>query len=645
MEQQVAPYGAWRSPVSVDAVLKAGVSISGLVADGDAVLWLESRPDQDNRVTVMRYSQGTITELTPYPISVRSRVNEYGGGAMHSRGGSVAWCDDRDNSVWLSTPEGRPFKVADGGTTYRFGDLRVEPTMPAVLAVREEHTPGGVITTIVALPWQPTGQPGSGEVICHGADFYADPELSNENLLAWSEWNQPDMPWDACTIQLGEIRAWNGHVSVRRLGPVDGGPALGEDGVSAQHPKWLPDGRLAYVCDDSGFWNIKIWDGQTAKPAHHSDHDYSIPAWVLGNTDFAVLDSQHLVVTRLEDGFAFLEILNLATAETTPLASASPFPEVAASGGIGYAIIERPNSPAAVVKLSPNAPASVIRQPEDSPDSKLISVAKSLTFTGRHGRVHAWYYPPTNPGFRAPDGELPPLIVKSHGGPTGFAGNGLRMETQFWTSRGFAVVDVNYSGSGLFGRSFRNRLWGNWGVYEVQDCVSAVQTLAQAGLADPSRVSIVGGSAGGYTTLQSLVSVPTYACGVSRYGIGDLEALARDTHKFEARYLDRLIGPYPAARDIYLERSPIHHLDRLATPMLLLQGTDDRVVPPEQATAMAEAVAAKGIPVALLMFEGEGHGFRKLATRQQALEAELSFYSQVFGFTPADVVPRISFIK
>lgn len=643
------PYGSWPSPVTIEEVLSGGATMSELTADGADLLWLESLPAQDGRVTLRRLREGRLEELTPFPISVRARVNEYGGGAYASREGVLVWVDDATSAVWLRVPGQPDRRLTQPGTGCRYADLRVHPGRGIALAVRESpRTPQQQAadpsradepeTTIVALALDRAAAT-SEWVLCSGADFYANPELSADGRLAWVQWNHPDMPWEASTVLVGRL-VDQGVVEVQE---VAGGRREGS-AVSAQHPSWRSDGDLLLFSDQSGWWTPQLWGpkGLTALSELHQDFDK--PMWVLGNHAVADLGSR-LLVSHLDEGVARLALLDPAGGALVSLAALAEVSAVASLRGVGHAIVQRVNEGPALVRVEDDGALSVLhRCTGPLPDPETTSVPRSLLVSGDLGPVQAWFYPPRNERVHSTGraGERPPLLVKSHGGPTGMASSAWSAQVQFWTSRGFAVLDVNYSGSAGFGRAYRQRLSGRWGVAEVADCVAAVTAVLDAGLADPERVAITGGSAGGYTTLQALVTTRAFAAGVSSYGIGDLELLATDTHKFESRYLEGLIGPYPQCRERYLERSPIHHVDQLATPMLIMQGVDDRVVPPNQAEQMAAAIRAKGLPVALLMFPGEGHGFRRLETRRAALQAQVSFFAQLFGFTPADPVPTLA---
>ncbi|GAA1396051.1 alpha/beta hydrolase family protein [Luteococcus peritonei] len=626
--------GSWPSPVTVDALLGAATSLSSLDVDGDQVLWLESRPQEDGRTTLVHLQGDELQEITPAPMTVRSRVQEYGGGAWHAAGGTIAWCDDADRTVKLAEAgQVRTITTGDAGLVH--GDLRVVPRHRLVLAVREDQrAEGEAVTEIVALSMDSDNADG-GTVLAHGADFYAHPELSEDDRLAWVEWSHPNMPWDGTRLMVARF-APDGLGEARQV--------AGGDQVSVVHPLWGSDGRLFFLGDESGFWNPWVCEGEDCRQLLVAPHDMCRPLWVLGNQAWAVLDDDHLALMTYVDGAARLGLLEVSTGRLRSLEQGFADVDSIAAGPAGlFAVVSHADRGDELVRIDPESLAATVvrRSYQQLPDPAWVSRPESIWFEGRHGRSQAWYYPPTSPDSELPAGELPPVIVNTHGGPTGMAPSSWNPGFQFWTSRGFAVLDVNYSGSAGFGREYRNRLRGSWGVADIDDCVDAVRSLVDRGLADERRVVIQGGSAGGYTTLQALVSSDVFAAGVSRYGIGDLEMLATDTHKFESRYPFGLVGPYPEARELYRERSPIHHVERLSSPMLILQGLDDKVVPPNQAEAMAEAVRAKQLPVALVLFEGEGHGFRKLSTRRAVVEAQLSFFSQLFGFTPADEVPRL----
>ncbi len=640
------PYGSWPSPISVDDVVAAGASFSDVRADGASLSWLTSVPEQDSRLTLTRRDgTGAQRELTPAPINVRSRVHEYGGGAWDRRGGVSVVCDDASARLLVVT-EAATDPVTPPSRDVRFGDLRVYPEHDLVLAVREDHRGDAEPTnTLVALALS-ADNADFGQVLAEGADFYAGPVLSDDGRVAWFEWDHPNMPWDDTRVVVAPLRRGDSGEWVR-------GPALvvSGDHESAIHPAWLPPGstgpaELVYATDTSGYWNLTRWTPELgAVTCLDLVADMDTPPWNLGSHVWAVVDGETIAVSWLVDGAPRLGMLNLQTGTLTgidgpDLADVNSL-AVTADGRV-FGVVGYVDRPAELAEITDTGPVTIVASPAPTPAAESVSRPQALWLDGASGPVHAWYYPPLLAGVTAPSGELPPLIVKSHGGPTGMASVTYDADKQFWTSRGFAIVDVNYSGSAGFGRAYRKRLAGQWGIADVSDCADAVAHCVASGLADPARIAITGGSAGGYTTLQSLVTRDIYTAGVSRYGIGDLLALAHGTHKFESRYVDGLVGPLPAAEAAYAERSPIHHVQDISAPMLILQGADDHVVPPQQATEMAAAVESKGLPVALQIYPGEGHGFRRLVTRRSALEAQVSFLAQLWRFVPADDVPVLA---
>ncbi len=659
-----APYGSWTSPVTVDQLTSASVGLSEVRVDGDHLYWLESRADQEGRTSVWRapWAGGDAVEVTPPAANVRTRVHEYGGGAYAVQAGTL---------VYTELSDGRVYRVVDGLAealtptgAFRFADLRVHPDLGLVLAVREDHSAEGeAVNTIVALDLAGAGASGgplsggsasTGTVLCSGADFFATPELSPDGRLAWVQWDHPAMPWDATALRVGVLAgdaATGWHVADATT--VAGGPE-----VSAVDPRWTPDGTLVFVDDRSGWWNLYAWgDGESAARAlHPTDAEFTQPAWVLGQTPYVVLDDDQLLCTVNRSGSESVALLRPSTGELTPVtAEGTGAQDLAAGPGGAAAVLTCPDRPTelAVFDLtgpdltspdltSPDAGWTVRRRSSSLElPADALSLAQSVSWPSALGEVHGFYYPPTNPAYTAPDGDRPPLITLSHGGPTAFSPPSLRLAYQFWTSRGYAILDVNYGGSTGYGRAYRERLQGRWGLVDVADCADGALALGARGLAHPDQLVVKGGSAGGYTTLRALTATTVFAAGISQYGIGDLEALALDTHKFESRYLDGLVGPYPEARDVYTERSPLSHVDALAAPILLLQGTEDKVVPPAQAEGMADAARRKGLPVALLMFEGEGHGFRRADSIRRSMDAQQCFLGRLFGFTPADPVEPV----
>lgn len=603
-----------RDPLPLDAVLHYPDAVSQVTATSAGVFWLATIAAEDGRVTVRRLADGTVTDLTP-EAQVRSRVMEYGGGAYAVDGHLLAHCDDRTRRVWLVDGDRRtPLTQADSPFVY--GGLALSAADGILLAVREDHSAAPEPRTeIVALSLS-SDNPDGGRVLVTGADFYAGLRL-RAGQLAWYQWNHPDMSWDTSEV-------WTAPLADPGLARA----VSARPGVSAQRPLWLDDGRLAHTTDESGFWNWRVEDG----PAWRVPHDCDAPTWVLTPPVAAVVAGGAVASVEFDGGVGSLAVWDPRTgAVTHPLPGTTSIESVAAHDGVLYAVAEWPDRPATLVGLHPDGTHRILA---GGGSGRVVAAPQTVWAEGPAGPVHAWLYLPGTP--------RPPLIVLTHGGPTSMTTASYDPGIQFWVSRGFAVVDVNYSGSTGFGRAYRDRLRGAWGELDVADAAAVVGVLASDGTVDADRVAITGGSAGGFTTLKSLVSTDVYAAGISRYGIGYLPTLATDTHKAESRYLDSLIAPWPAGREVYEARSPINHLDRLRTPMLILQCTDDKVVPPDQAERMAEAVRAAGLPVALVMFDGEGHGFRSMSARRAALESQVSFLEQVFGMAPSPDVPRLA---
>lgn len=644
-----APYGSWPSPVTVDHLTSASVGLSEVRIDGGTLFWLESRADQGGRIGVWRapLGGGEPTAVTPGTANVRTRVHEYGGGAYDVRAGVV---------VYSEMSDGRLRVVRDGGTSepitpageLRFADLRVHPDLGLVLAVREDHRGDGeAVNTIVALELAGPNADG-GTVLCAGRDFYSTPELGADGRLAWVQWDHPAMPWDATAVLVGTL-ARDPEQGWRLSGPVQ---VAGGSEESAVQPRWLPDGSLVLISDRTGWWNLYALgpDDDAPRPLCPTEAEFAGPQWVFGQTPYAVLDADRLVCSVNRLGVESVAVLTLSSGELDPVtAVGTGAGDLAAENGRVAAVLSHADRPSSLAVLEADGRwtdrrlSSTLALPAEA-----VSLARPVHWAAPgaegsdgSGKVHGWFYPPTSPDLTGPEGELPPLITLSHGGPTSFSSASLSLGYQFWTSRGYAVLDVNYGGSTGYGRPYRERLLGRWGLVDVADCAAGAVAMGEQGLADPARLAVKGGSAGGYTTLRALTATRVFAAGISQYGVGDLEALALDTHKFESRYLDGLVGPYPEAAATYRDRSPIHHLDALAAPILLLQGTDDKVVPPAQAAEMAAAARSQGLPVALLMFSGEGHGFRRAENIRASLDAQQYFLGRIFGFTPADDVPEI----
>ena len=639
--QTTAPYGSWTSPITVDMLTGQSIPLREPGADADAIYWLEGRPNEKGRSTLIRLQGDTRTELTPAPFDVRSRVHEYGGGSWAAADGIVIFSNSTDNRLYKITanqPDPTPITPE---SAYRYADILIDSHHDRIIAVREDHSLEGVepVNTIVQLDLDGPNEDG-GQIIISGSDFVASPALSPDGTrLAWLTWDHPLMPWDGTELWYADVHT-DGTLDDIRL--VTGGPE-----ESIVRPRWNETGLPVFVSDRSGWWNLYADRPHGIVPLRAMEAEFAEPQWVFGMSTWDFLANGSVICAWTQDGLWHLGRLDVEDGPLKPYDI--PFTDISdvhVQTSTDQVIFKgsSPTDPGGIIRLDANTGEwEVLRSPTDADlDPGYISVAEPVSWTSTDGETaYGFYYPPTNRDFTGPDDELPPLIVESHGGPTGATSSSFNLKKQFWTSRGFAILDVNYGGSTGYGRAYRDRLRGKWGIVDVEDCVSGAEMLAHQGKVDPARMIIRGSSAGGFTTLAALTFHGSFQVGTSYYGIGDLEALARDTHKFESRYLDGLVGPYPEERQVYLDRSPIHHADRLDSAMILLQGLEDKVVPPNQAQAMADAVRQNNQPVAHVEFEGEGHGFRSAETIKRATEAELSFYAQVLNFTPADQIEEV----
>lgn len=604
--------------MTLDEALLGTDSIRQVRASRDGVFWLAGIAAEDGRTTIRRWDGERIEDLTP-DAEVRTRVMEYGGGAYAVADGLVAWCDDRTRQVWARIDD-RVRAVTPRSDRFRYGGLALAPEQRLIVAVREDlSVEPEERTEIVALDLDGDNDDG-GRVLVTGADFYAGVTVRGDQL-AWFQWMHPNMSWDTAEVFRCPL------ADPSALTPVAATP-----GVSAQHPLWLGNGSLAWVSDESGHWNWQVSDGES-RHQWVVPRDCSTPTWVLDAPPAAAVGEDLLATVVIADGRGALALVRPSDGGVThPLPGTAMIESVAARGEELFVIAQWPDRPASLVRISPTGQRHEIAA---SSRWEGASIPTARWAKGPAGPVQSWFYPV--PGATG----ATPLLVLTHGGPTSVHHPSFDRSVQFWASRGIAVLDVNYSGSTGFGRAYRERLKGQWGVLEVADVEAAVEEVCRAGLVDPAKVVIAGGSAGGYTTLQALVTSDIFAAGMSSYGIGDLTTLVSSTHKAESRYTFSLIGPWPEAEQLYRDRSPINHLDRLNTPMLILQGLQDKVVPPDQAFSLADAVRSQGLPVALVTFEEEGHGFRSLAARRAALEAKVSFLEQVLRLPRSDDVPEL----
>jgi dipeptidyl aminopeptidase/acylaminoacyl peptidase len=626
---ETLPYGAWKSPITSDLIVAETIGLGAVLVDGDDIYWTESRPGEGGRNVLVKKDGG---DVTPPPFNVRTRVHEYGGGAASVHQGAVWFSHFADQRLYRLEPGGVPQPLTPepaGGASFRYADGAIDAARGRWLGVREAHgAEHQVDNAIVAV--DPT-TPSAGRVLAEGVDFYAAPRVSPDGShLAWVQWNHPNMPWVGAELWVAEF-AGDGGLGQRRK-------IAGGDDESVCQPNWSPDGALILVSDRNGWWNLyrcDVGDGIVRPVCPHAA-EFAPAQWVFGQSSYAFLSPGHIVCAYGEGGRTVLARLEVASGKLSPLALPyTEFSSVKAAGGRIVCAAGSPAGPSAIVAIDPETGATeVLRQSSAAaadPDlQRYFTAARHLEFPTENGlTAFANYYKPLNPDFAAPAGEAPPLVVKCHGGPTASASSSLSMGIQYWTSRGIAVIDVDYGGSTGYGRAYRERLKGAWGVVDVDDCVNAARHVAAEGLADPERMVITGGSAGGYTVLAALAGRDVFKGGASYYGVSDVAALARDTHKFESRYLDWLIGPYPQEEALYRDRSPLSHADKLDCPVIFFQGSEDQVVPPNQTEMMVEALRRRGIPCGYLLFAGEQHGFRRAENIKRALDAELYFYAEL----------------
>ncbi|HHP7229557.1 MAG TPA: S9 family peptidase [Xenococcaceae cyanobacterium] len=625
----VGPFGSWKSPITSDLIVSQTVGLGSVKCDHDQIYWLESRPQEKGRSVLVKLNRdGTTTDVTPEPFSVKTRVHEYGGGAYLVQDDLVYFSNQSDGRIYRQvggeTPQALTLESAN-----RYADLILDAARDRLIAVCEAHRLGDPepVNRLVAIALT------TGEVttLVAGNDFYTSPRLSPDGQqLAFISWDHPNMPWDSSYLWVMQLES-----GVKEL--VAGGKT-----ESVCEPKWSPTGKLYFASDRTDWWNLYYRDlDGTIKCLHQMSAEFAYPHWVFGLATYSFVGENQIVCAYSQAGYWHLAEINLTTRQFQPIDT--PYTDIASlqttSAQEVLFIGGCPTQPTAVIKLDLGTKTwTILKQGTNlTLAAGYLSQPEAIAFPTENGlTAYGWYYPPQNSDYTAPKGELPPLIVKSHGGPTAAAAVNLNLRIQYWTSRGFGYADINYGGSIGYGRQYRQRLTDKWGIVDVDDCVNAAKYLVQQGKADANRLIISGSSAGGYTTLAALTFRDTFKAGASYYGISDLEILAKDTHKFESRYLDRLVGKYPEAQQIYQQRSPIYFTEKLSCPVIFFQGLEDRVVPPNQAEMMFKTLKNKGLPVAYVVFEDEGHGFRRGANIKKALESELYFYARVFGFQPAD---------
>ena len=632
-----APCGSWKSPITSDLIVSETIGLGQIALDGDDVYWLELRPAEGGRYVMVKCSlAGETVDITPPEWNVRTRANEYGGGAFAVGNGSVYFSNYADQRLYRQDGGAEPRPITPE-REMRYADGIIDNQRRQMICVREDHTDAGheAVNTLVSLDLDEGGQ---GQVRVSGNDFYASPRLSPDgSRLAWLTWNHPNMPWDGTELWVGEIGE---DGSLGQTEQVAGG--MDE---SVFQPEWSPDGALYFVSDRTGWWNLYCWRHGQTKPLCQMEAEFGLPQWVFGMSTYAIESAGRIICCYTKRGIWYLASLDTGTGELDEIDT--PYTSIgslrALPGRVAF-LGASPSEPTSVVLLDlATQELEVLRRSNElAVDPGYLSEPLTMEFPTENGlTAHGFFYAPKNPDYVVRADERPPLIVISHGGPTAATSGTLNLMVQYWTSRGIAVLDVNYGGSTGFGRAYRQRLEGQWGVVDVDDCVNGARYLVERGEIDGERLAIRGGSAGGYTTLCALTFRDVFKAGASYYGVSETEALAKDTHKFESRYLDRLIGPYPQDRDLYWERSPVNFVERLSCPVIFFQGLEDKIVPPNQAEMMVEALRAKGVTVAYVPFKDEQHGFRRAENVKRALDSELYFYSKIFGFELAEAVPPV----
>lgn len=639
--RKTASFGAWQSPISAEMLSSSALKVGQTFIDSNRAYWIETRAAEKGRSVVVsaRFDGSDVADFSAPDFNVRNAVHEYGGGAAIVENGDLYFSHFADHKVYVQKAGSKSASALCKESSSRYADFCLDSKRNRLIVVREEHYGSGEepLNFLDVLNLDGSSEPG---MLLAGSDFFSSPRVSEDGrLLAWLSWNHPNMPWD-------ETKLWTGNLgndgSLSNIQLVAGG-----NGESVTQPEWGPDGTLYFVSDKNGWWNLCASYSGLVEPLIEMEAEFAYPQWVFGLSNYAVhKTSNNIICSYNKHGVWSLAEFNSETRTLSEIAT--PYQDISYVRCSEDKVVFRAGASdrfAEIVCLDLNSrETQVLRRSNVCDiDAKYFSTAEPIEFAAKDGgKAYAFYYPAKNPDFEGPAGSLPPLIVKSHGGPTSACSSTLELSIQYWTTRGFSVVDVNYGGSTGFGRPYRERLKDNWGIVDIDDCVSAVEYLSKAGKVDTSKIAITGGSAGGYTTLCALTFRPSvFSVGACYYGVSDLSALATDTHKFESRYLDKLVGPYPARKDIYDQRSPALHADKITCPVIFFQGLEDKVVPPSQSEVMVNALKKKGLPVAYLTFEGEQHGFRKADTIKTCLQSELTFYCNIFGIKRDDLSQQL----
>jgi dipeptidyl aminopeptidase/acylaminoacyl peptidase len=639
-QPHTAPYGSWKSPITSDLIVTESVGLGQVKMDREDIYWIEMRPSEGGRQVIIRQAaDGSTADVNPPGFNARTRVHEYGGGDFVAHDSIVYFSNFADQQIYRQAPNAEPQLITEKSTDaqLRYADFVFDKSRDRLITVREDHRANDreAVNAIVAIPLDGA----DARVLVSGNDFYSSPRVSPDgSRLAWLAWNHPNLPWDGCELFTADITS-DGTLDNQTL--IAGGFR-----ESIFQPEWSPDGLIYFVSDRSGWWNLyRARADGSVEALCEMEAEFGAPQWIFGLSTYAFESADRIVCTFCERGLWRLGVIDTRAKKLHPIDA--PYTEISyvcAAPGRAVFRAGSTHAPFSIIEmdLASHSTRVLQRASKIEIDAGFISEAQPIEFPTEGGvTAHGFYYPPKNRDFEAPRLERPLLLVKSHGGPTSATIAVLMLGIQYWTSRGIAVLDVNYGGSSGYGRAYRERLNGTWGIVDVDDCINGARFLATRGNADGNRLMIDGGSAGGYTTLCALTFRDQFKAGASHFGVSDAEALAKETHKFESRYLDNMIGPYPERRDLYIERSPIHFTDKLSCPVIFFQGMEDKVVPPNQAETMVEALRKKGVPVAYVAFEGEQHGFRRAENIKRALDGELYFYSRVFGFELADPVEPV----
>jgi len=645
---ELMPYGTWKSPIQSSLIVENVVTPTEIQLDEKGnVFWIELRPSEAGRY-VLR-SNRSEKDLIAKTFNCRTRVHEYGGGSYIVQDDTIFFTNFLDQRIYRLNLNGendaKPFSPESTGASLRFADFRLDSVHQQLIGVHENHlNESDVRNSIVALS---LADGSSIVTLAEGFDFYSSPRTSPDGkFLIWLCWNHPNMPWDQTELWIGEISSTNSSISLLNQRKL-----FGNLNESILQPRWSSDGKFIYfVSDRNNWWNIyrSSIDGQMLEHVYDMEAEFGGPAWQFGSSYYDFDSNGNLVACFWKDGTAKLARIEVEAKKLTAIEVTNVYTDIRSvyvRDENVYFIGSSAVKPAEIVHLNlkTNSTEILFRSTQIQIDSRYLSTPEMITYKSGNAYAHGIYYPPKNDDYEIPktSDELPPLLVRTHGGPTSATTSAFNLRIQYWTSRGFALLDVNYRGSTGYGRKYRDSLKDNWGLYDVEDCVSGAEHLVEQNKIDRKRVTIDGGSAGGYTTLCALTMTNYFSAGASHYGVSDLETLARDTHKFESRYLDSLIGEYPAKKDVYQQRSPIHHIENLSKPIIFFQGTEDKIVLPSQAESMVNALRAKKLPVAYVLFEGEQHGFRQAENIRKSLDGQFYFFSRIFHFQMADEVEPI----